>query len=139
MSFFKTLSEKLGFIADESDDDRNDDELEDGEIQDEEDEEEEEDARPSRFSLNNPFGKGKKQTASGRRKPAAEEYDEDEEETSRRFAAKAATATSFTIPGWIPAPRRRRSTPTASALSTFARLRNAAKSSNICFAAKAFC
>ena len=47
MSFFKTLSEKLGFIADESDDDRNDDELEDGEIQDEEDEEEEEDARPS--------------------------------------------------------------------------------------------
>lgn len=28
MSFFKTLSEKLGFIADESDDDRNDDELE---------------------------------------------------------------------------------------------------------------
>lgn len=37
MSFFKTLSEKLGFIADESDDDRNDDELEDGEIQDEED------------------------------------------------------------------------------------------------------
>ena len=38
MSFFKTLSEKLGFIADESDDDRNDDELEDGEIQDEEDE-----------------------------------------------------------------------------------------------------
>ena len=40
MSFFKTLSEKLGFIADESDDDRNDDELEDGEIQDEEDEEE---------------------------------------------------------------------------------------------------
>ena len=60
MSFFKTLSEKLGFIADESDDDRNDDELEDGEIQDEEDEEEEEDARPSRFSLNNPFGKGKK-------------------------------------------------------------------------------
>ena len=80
MSFFKTLSEKLGFIADESDDDRNDDELEDGEIQDEEDEEEEEDARPSRFSLNNPFGKGKKQTASGRRKPAAVEYDEDEEE-----------------------------------------------------------
>ncbi len=80
MSFFKTLSEKLGFIADESDDDRNDDELEDGEIQDEEDEEEEEDARPSRFSLNNPFGKGKKQTASGKRKPAAEEYDEDEEE-----------------------------------------------------------
>ena len=80
MSFFKTLSEKLGFIADESDDDRNDDELEDGEIQDEEDEEEEEDARPSRFSLNNPFGKGKKQAASGRRKPAAEEYDEDEEE-----------------------------------------------------------
>ena len=47
--FFKTLSEKLGFIADESDDDRNDDELEDGEIQDEEDEEEEENARPSRF------------------------------------------------------------------------------------------
>ena len=32
MSFFKTLSEKLGFIADESDDDRNDDELEDGEV-----------------------------------------------------------------------------------------------------------
>ena len=76
MSFFKTLSEKLGFIADESDDDRNDDELEDGEIQDEEDEEEEGNARSSRFSLNNPFGKGKKQTASGKRKPAAEEYDE---------------------------------------------------------------
>ena len=37
-------------------------------------------ARSSRFSLNNPFGKGKKQTASGKRKPAAEEYDEDEEE-----------------------------------------------------------
>lgn len=33
-----------------------------------------------RFSLNNPFGKGKKQAASGKRKPAAEEYDEDEEE-----------------------------------------------------------
>ncbi len=79
MSFFKTLSEKLGFIADESDDDRNDDELEDGEIQDEEDEEEEE-ARPSRFSLNNPFSKNKKQPSSSRRKPAAEEYDEDEEE-----------------------------------------------------------
>ena len=46
----------------------------------EEDEEEEEDARSLRFSLNNPFGKGKKQTASGKRKPAAEEYDEDEEE-----------------------------------------------------------
>ena len=73
MSFFKTLSEKLGFIADESDDDRNDDELEDGEIQDEEDEEEEGDARSLWFSLNNPFGKGKKQTASGKRKPAAEE------------------------------------------------------------------
>ena len=84
MSFFKTLSEKLGFIADESDDDRNDDELEDGEIQDEEDEEEEGDARPSRFSLNNPFGKGKKQAASGRRKPAAEEYDEEEDEPQVR-------------------------------------------------------
>ena len=84
MSFFKTLSEKLGFIADESDDDRNDDELEDGEIQDEEDEEEEEDARPSRFSLNNPFGKGKKQTSSGKRKPAAEEYDEEEDEPQVR-------------------------------------------------------
>lgn len=84
MSFFKTLSEKLGFIADESDDDRNDDELEDGEIQDEEDEEEEEDARSLRFSLNNPFGKGKKQTASGRRKPAAEEYDEEEDEPQVR-------------------------------------------------------
>lgn len=84
MSFFKTLSEKLGFIADESDDDRNDDELEDSEIQDEEDEEEEENARSSRFSLNNPFGKGKKQTASSRRKPAAEEYDEEENEPQVR-------------------------------------------------------
>ena len=139
MSFFKTLSEKLGFIADESDDDRNDDELEDGEIQDEEDEEEEEDARPSRFSLNNPFGKGKKQAASGRRSPPQRNMTRTRRKTSRRFAAKAATATSFTIPGWIPAPRRKRSTPTASALSTFVRLRNAAKSSNICFAAKAFC
>ena len=79
MSFFKTLSEKLGFIADESDDDRNDDELEDGEIQDEEDEEEEE-ARPSRFSLNNPFSKNKRQAASPRRKPVVEEDDEDEED-----------------------------------------------------------
>lgn len=80
MSFFKTLSEKLGFIADESDDDRSDDELEDGEIQDEEDEDEEEEARPSRFSLNNPFGKSKKQAASTRRRAPVEEDNEDEEE-----------------------------------------------------------
>ena len=80
MSFFKTLSEKLGFIADESDDDRNDDELEDGEIQDEEDEEEEEDARSLRFSLNNPFGKNKKQASSSRRRAVVAEDDEEDEE-----------------------------------------------------------
>ena len=82
MNFLKALSEKiekLGFISDESDDDRGDEELEDGEIQDEEDEEE--DARPSRFSLNHPFGKGRKQETSSRRRPVEEEeYDEDEEE-----------------------------------------------------------
>ena len=80
MSFFKTLSEKLGFIADESDDDRNDDELEDGEIQDEEDEEEEENARSTRFSLNNPFGKKKKQASSSRRRAVVAEDDEEDEE-----------------------------------------------------------
>ena len=80
MSFFKTLSEKLGFIADESDDDRNDDELEDGEIQDEEDEEEEGDARSLWFSLNNPFGKNKKQASSSRRRAVVAEDDEEDEE-----------------------------------------------------------
>ena len=79
MNFFTTLSEKLGFKPKENDEEREEDELEDDEEQDDEDEEEDEE-RPSRFSLNNPFGKGKKQAASGRRKPAAEEYDEDEEE-----------------------------------------------------------
>ena len=80
MNFLKTLSEKLGFIADDSDDDRDEDELEDNEIQDDEEEDEEEDARPSRFSLNNPFGKSKKQVAPSRRKPAVEDYDEEDEE-----------------------------------------------------------
>ena len=80
MNFLKTLSEKLGFIADDSDDDRDEDELEDNEIQDDEEDDEESDARPSRFSLNNPFGKSKKQAAQSRRKPAAEDDDEEAEE-----------------------------------------------------------
>ena len=58
MSFWKTLSEKLGFMSGESDE-RDEDELEDGEIQDEDyDDEEEDESRSSfRFSLNNPFNK----------------------------------------------------------------------------------
>lgn len=65
MSFWKTLSEKLGFMSGESDE-RDEDELEDGEIQDEDyDDEEEDESRSSfRFSLNNPFNKNKKQTSS---------------------------------------------------------------------------
>ena len=42
MSFWKTLSEKLGFMSGESDE-RDEDELEDGEIQDEDYDDEEED------------------------------------------------------------------------------------------------
>ncbi len=80
MNFLKTLSEKLGFMTDESDDDRDEEELDDSEIQDDEEDDEEEDARPSRFSLNNPFNKNKKQAASPRRKPVVEEDDEDEED-----------------------------------------------------------
>lgn len=65
MSFWKTLSEKLGFMSGESDE-RDEDELEDGEIQDEDydDEEENESQSSFRFSLNNPFNKNKKQTSS---------------------------------------------------------------------------
>lgn len=84
MSFWKTLSEKLGFMSGESDE-RDEDELEDGEIQEEDYDEEEEDETPTfRFPLNNPFTKNKKQTAasSSRRKAArrAAEEDDDEDE-----------------------------------------------------------
>ena len=92
MSFFKTLSEKLGFTAEESDE-RDEDELEDGEIQEEDyDDDEEEETRSSfRFSLNNPFSKNKKQAASsssrrnntGRRAVEEEEDEEEDEEEPR--------------------------------------------------------
>lgn len=73
MSFFETLSKKLGF-TDEGDE--NSEELEENELDDEEeDEDEEEDSRFSfRFPLNNPFAK--RQTA----RAAREEEDEDDEE-----------------------------------------------------------
>ena len=92
MSFLKTLSEKLGFTAEESDE-RDEDELEDGEIQEEDyDDDEEEETRSSfRFSLNNPFSKNKKQAASsssrrnntGRRAVEEEEDDEEDEDEPR--------------------------------------------------------
>ena len=92
MSFLKTLSEKLGFTAEESDE-RDEDELEDGEIQEEDyDDDEEEVTRSSfRFSLNNPFSKNKKQAASsssrrnntGRRAVEEEEDEEEDEEEPR--------------------------------------------------------
>lgn len=92
MSFLKTLSEKLGFTAEESDE-RDEDELEDGEIQEEDyDDDEEEETRSSfRFSLNNPFSKNKKQAASsssrrnntGRRAVEEEEDEEEDEEEPR--------------------------------------------------------
>ena len=94
MSFWKTLSEKLGFMSGESDE-RDEDELEDGEIQDEDyDDEEEDESRSSfRFSLNNPFNKNKKQTSSpssrrnaGRRDEEEDEDDEDDEEEAPRQA-----------------------------------------------------
>ena len=93
MSFWKTLSEKLGFMSGESDE-RDEDELEDGEIQDEDyDDEEEDESRSSfRFSLNNPFNKNK-QTSSpssrrntGRRDEEEDEDDEDDEEEAPRQA-----------------------------------------------------
>ena len=77
MNFFTTLSEKLGFKPKENDEEREEDELEDDEEQDDEDEEEDEE-RPSRFSLNNPFGKNKKQASS------SDEEDEEEEPPVRR-------------------------------------------------------
>lgn len=81
MSFWKTLSEKLGFMSGESDE-RDEDELEDGEIQDEDYDDEEEDESQSsfRFSLNNPFNKNKKQTSSSRRNTGRR----DEEEAPRQ-------------------------------------------------------
>ena len=92
MSFLKTLSEKLGFTAEESDE-RDEDELEDGEIQEEDydDDEEEETHSSFRFSLNNPFSKNKKQAASsssrrnntGRRAVEEEEDEEEDEEEPR--------------------------------------------------------
>ena len=92
MSFWKTLSEKLGFMSGESDE-RDEDELEDGEIQDEDydDEEENESQSSFRFSLNNPFNKNKKQTSSsrrnaGRRDEEEDEDDEDDEEEAPRQA-----------------------------------------------------
>ena len=94
MSFWKTLSEKLGFMSGESDE-RDEDELEDGEIQDEDyDDEEEDESRSSfRFSLNNPFNKNKKQTSSpssrrntGRRDEEEDEDDEDDEGEAPRQA-----------------------------------------------------
>ena len=94
MSFWKTLSEKLGFMSGESDE-RDEDELEDGEIQDEDyDDEEEDESRSSfRFSLNKPFNKNKKQTSSpssrrnaGRRDEEEDEDDEDDEEEAPRQA-----------------------------------------------------
>ena len=94
MSFLKTLSEKLGFTAEESDE-RDEDELEDGEIQDEDyDDDEEEETRSSfRFSLNNPFSKNKKQAASSSsrrnntgRRAVEEEEDEEEDEDEPRPA-----------------------------------------------------
>lgn len=94
MSFWKTLSEKLGFMSGESDE-RDEDELEDGEIQDEDyDDEEEDESRSSfRFSLNNPFNKNKKQTSApssrrntGRRDEEEDEDDEDDEEEAPRQA-----------------------------------------------------
>ena len=88
MSFWKTLSEKLGFMSGESDE-RDEDELEDGEIQDEDyDDEEEDESRSSfRFSLNNPFNKNKKQTSSSRRNAGRrDEDDEDDEEEAPRQA-----------------------------------------------------
>ena len=94
MSFWKTLSEKLGFMSGESVE-RDEDELEDGEIQDEDyDDEEEDESRSSvRFSLNNPFNKNKKQTSSpssrrntGRRDEEEDEDDEDDEEEAPRQA-----------------------------------------------------
>ena len=72
MNFFTTLSEKLGFKPKENDEEREEDELEDDEEQDDEDEEEDEE-RPSRFSLNNPFGKNKKQASSSRRRAVVAE------------------------------------------------------------------
>ena len=62
MNFFTTLSEKLGFKAKENDEEREDEE------------------RPSRFSLNNPFGKNKKQASSSRRRAVVAEDDEENEE-----------------------------------------------------------
>ena len=92
MSFWKTLSEKLGFMSGESDE-RDEDELEDGEIQDEDydDEEENESQSSFRFSLNNPFNKNKEQTSSsrrnaGRRDEEEDEDDEDDEEEAPRQA-----------------------------------------------------
>ena len=94
MSFLKTLSEKLGFTAEESDE-RDEDELEDGEIQEEDyDDDEEEETRSSfRFSLNNPFSKNKKQAASSSsrrnntgRRAVEEEEDEEEDEDEPRPA-----------------------------------------------------
>lgn len=79
MNFFTTLSEKLGFKPKENDEEREEDELEDDEEQDDEDEEEDEE-RPSRFSLNNPFGKNKKQASSSRRRAVVAEDDEEDEE-----------------------------------------------------------
>ena len=92
MSFLKTLSEKLGFTTEESDE-RDEDELEDGEIQEEDyDDDEEEETRSSfRFSLNNPFSKNKKQAAysssrrnnTGRRAVEEEEDEEEDEDEPR--------------------------------------------------------
>ena len=136
MNFFTTLSEKLGFKPKENDEEREEDELEDDEEQDDEDEEEDEE-RPSRFSLNNPFGKNKKQASSSRRRAVVSEDDEEDEE--EEFDVKPAIIMSFTIREWTRAPRRNCSIRTAKELSTFARLKNVGKSSNICCAEKAFC
>ena len=89
MSFWESLSKKLGFTADESDE--RSEELDDNELADEEEYDEEDDYRyASRFS-GGLFGKGKKRTASSREREE-EEYDEDEyeeEEEPRRSSRRS--------------------------------------------------
>lgn len=77
MSFFNTLSKKLGFTVEEGDE--REEELDEDELQDEEDDEEEEDNRSS-FRFSNPF-KGKQ-----RKNPV---YDDEPQEEEPEPASRA--------------------------------------------------
>ena len=138
MNFFTTLSEKLGFKPKENDEEREEDELEDDEEQDDEDEEEDEE-RPSRFSLNNPFGKNKKQASSSRRRAVVAEDDEEDEEEEPPVRRQTRHNNVIHDSRMDPRAAEELQYTHCERIVNVRRLKNVGKSSNICCAEKAFC